>query len=145
MVEKVKNLTSNGEWIKIVFISIVVLALLILLVLGIEKLLLFILSKIDDNKNYDEDRLLKQVLKLKGKKKKQKHYWQRDKNTGELYYCTDHWCWQYNKVNVLSGMFKRDKKIDYTDNIVVRVAETDKLNKKNKIRRYRKEFRVYFR
>lgn len=147
-IERVLNVIKDKYMVKNVILFIVIFIAIILVVklvpIIVEKVFLSILGRIDDSMQYDEDKLLKKVLKYKEGRKRTTVGWKRDSGTGEVYYLMDFWVWQENKISKLSKVLKKDTGIKGTNTMTIRISESKKKNKKGNNCRYRMEFRVYF-
>lgn len=126
-----------NEWgtTKSIIIFIIVLLALSLILFLIEKLILLALRKLDDSKVYNEDKLIKKLLKTKRNLNTIYH----DKENGQMYYACEYWKWQENKFSSLNLACKNRPDLG-----VIKVISTDLKKSNHKPRRYKKQIRAYF-
>lgn len=131
VIEKLKELGM----IKSIIIIIVGLLLLYALLLLLEFLILLLFRKLNDLKNYKDEKLLKKLLKPKREIISGIH----DPDNGQMYYECEFWKWQENKFKSMNRACenRQDLEIKY-------VQIRDLKNDRGKIRRYKKQIRAYY-
>ncbi|MHC5252138.1 hypothetical protein ACYRFS_02675 [Listeria kieliensis] len=125
---------------KYILYLIICVAIIYLVSILLEKLMLLFLEKINDKRTYNTEKLLKKLLKSKGREYK----FLRDPKTGQTYFSLSYWVWQKNKFNVLTDLSPKNSILKGTDCQVYQTGSYCVENKRGKSRRYKREFRVYF-
>ena len=132
-----KVIEKYNEWGTLKSILVIVGAILIIvaLVFLLEFLVLLLFRKLNDLRNYNEDKLIKKLLKTKRGINSGKH----DSENGQMYYECKYWKWQENKFKSI------DRACSNRSDLQINYVQGYYLQKKNgKNRRYRKQIRAYY-
>ncbi|MEQ7243868.1 hypothetical protein ABQE30_04820 [Enterococcus avium] len=126
-----------NEWggIKSIIVILVVLIVSVLILLSVELIILLVLRKFDDSKIYNEDKLLKKLLRTKRGLNECYH----DKKNGQMYFACEYWKWQENKFRSLDKACKNRPSLGVTQ-----VISTGLKKRNGKLRRYKKQIRAYY-